>query len=347
MVFRRSSSAPVRRTDMQIHTSSILAGHVEERGRSRAMLLSSPIARVVNIDRLRILAAFGIVWFHTEGAPYRLIGYAGLPIFLLAFFSLIVRNARADDTACFAKRRWNRLIIPWLFWSVAYGVCKSAKAIWMTDMDALRGVLSIESLIAGTHIHLWYLPYAFLLGLLIHEVNRRTSRVNDTAVVLAATATGIFLLAARPLGLFAYCISPPLPQWSFGLAAAPLGFAIGRCLLIDSHDSRRQLLSVVTLPTLLACIILTWAGSTSPAVPYGLAIGLVYIAYAWPVRGDRVAAAIAPLTFGIYLIHPLISFGLRHIVEAQQPSAIFIVLTACLSGLVTLGLMKTPLRRFV
>ena len=87
-----------------------------------------------------------------------------------------------------------------------------------------------------------------------------------------------------------------------------------------------------------------------------LALTLVAASWAAPAlcqdttladQRPAVAAAIAPLTFGIYLIHPLISFGLRHIVEAQQPSAIFIVLTACLSGLVTLGLMKTPLRRFV
>jgi surface polysaccharide O-acyltransferase-like enzyme len=304
------------------------------------------LERAVNIDRLRILAAFGVVWFHTEGAPYRLIGYAGLPIFLLAFFSLIVRNARAGDTACFLKRRCNRLILPWLFWSVVYGLCKFAKAICTMDMDALRGVYSVENLLAGTHIHLWYLPYAFLLGFLIHEVNRRTSRVNNTVVVLAATAIGMFLLAARPSGIFASYVRPPLPQWSFGLAAVSLGFAIGRCLVIGSHDARKLLLLAVALPTLLACIILIWAGSASPAVPYGLAMALVCIAYVWPVRSDVFVAAVAPLTFGIYLIHPLISFGLRHIL-AKQHCVIFIVLTACISGLVTFGLRKTPLRRFV
>jgi len=332
---------------METHTSNVLAGYVGQRPRAVTTPLALPLERAANIDRLRILAAFGIVWFHTEGAPYRLIGYAGLPIFLLVFFSLIVRNARPDDTSRFLKRRWNRLILPWLFWSVAYGLCKSAKAICMMDMDALRGVLSIESLLAGTHIHLWYLPYAFLLGFAIHEVNRWTSRLNHVAMVLAATATGIFLLAAGPLGLFANCVRRPLPQWTFGLATVPLGFAIGRCLVNRSHEAWKLLLSIVVMPALLACIILNWAGFASVAVPYGLAMALVCIAYAWSARSDALVAVAAPLTFGIYLIHPLISFGLQRIMAASQHYASFIVLTTCLSGLVTLGLMKTPLRRFV
>jgi len=329
---------------MEIHASNVLAA---ERERSVATPLSLSFERAVNVDRLRILAAFGIVWFHTQGAAYRVIGYAGLPIFLLVFFSLIVRNARPGDTTRFLKRRWNRLIIPWLFWSVVYGLCKSVKAVCLTDTNALHNVLSVESLLAGTHIHLWYLPYAFLLGFLIHEVNRRTLGVSNAAVVLTATVAGLLLLATRPLGVFSEPLTPPLPQWSFGLAAAPLGFAIGRCLVIRSHNTRRLLMSVVASSTLLVCIVLNWAGFASPAVPYGLAVALVCVAYARPVRSDRFVNAVAPLTFGIYLIHPLVSFGLQRLIEAKQHAAIFIVLTACISGLVTFGLTKTPLKRFV
>jgi membrane-bound acyltransferase YfiQ involved in biofilm formation len=332
---------------MEMHPSDALTDHVGPRARPTATAVSLPPVRAANIDRLRILAALGIVWFHTEGAPSRQIGYAGLPIFLLIFFSLIVRNAHAGGMAGFVKRRWSRLMVPWLFWSLAYGSCKLAKAVCTTDKDALHDILSAQTLLAGTHLHLWYLPYAFVLGCMIHQVNRWTSRLNDAAVVLVATAAGVFLLAAGPLGIIPNGVRPPLPQWNFGLAAVPLGFALGRSLAIPSRDTQRLLLSMVALATSLVCIMLNSAGFPGLAIPYGLAMVLVCIAYAWHAGSDAFVAAVAPLTFGIYLVHPLISIGLQRVVAAGQHPAALILLTAGISGLVTLGLTKTPLRRFV
>ena len=185
------------------------------------------------------------------------------------------------------------------------------------------------------------------MGFAIYGINRWTARLNHAAVILAATATGVFVLVAHAMDAFPNHLAAPMPQWSFGLAAAPLGYAVGRCLLIPSRDAQRMSLWVIALVTLTACIILNSTGFSSLAIPYGLAMGLVCTAYAWPVRSDAFVASVAPLTFGIYLIHPLISFGLKHVIVADQHYAAFIALTTCISGLVTLGLTKTPLRRFV
>lgn len=87
-------------------------------------MLPVPLERIGHIDTLRIIAAVGIVWFHTEGAPYRQIGYAGLPIFLLIFFSLITRRSYAETATHFLRRRYERLLKPWLFWSAVYGACR-------------------------------------------------------------------------------------------------------------------------------------------------------------------------------------------------------------------------------
>ncbi|MCL5281592.1 MAG: hypothetical protein M1376_16970 [Planctomycetes bacterium] len=38
---------------------------------SAPALVSMPQERVAGVDLLRIMAAVGIVWFHTEGAPHR------------------------------------------------------------------------------------------------------------------------------------------------------------------------------------------------------------------------------------------------------------------------------------
>ena len=47
------------------------------------------------------------------------------------------------------------------------------------------------------------------------------------------------------------------------------------------------------------------------------------------------------------MIHPLVGYGLKHSVVPEEHYAVFFMLTVCISGLATLGLTKTPLRRFV
>ncbi len=304
--------------------------------------------RVDSIDRLRVLAAIGIVWFHTEGAPYRQIGYAGLPVFLLIFFSLITVRSTADPALGFLRRRWDRLLKPWLFWSALYGALRLAKAAYLRDTPSCQEMLSLETILMGTHVHLWYLPYAFGSGCLVYWVNRRTAQIDHAFAAFVATGIGLLLLVAHVLGLSTGQLMRPLPQWEFGLAAVPLGFAVGRCLMVPERRTQQFLLSAVALTTLATAAVLSAAvGPMSSAIPYTLAVVLVCLAYGRRTNDSVVVALLAPLTFGIYLIHPLINYGLGQFVASEQHCAAFIGLTVCLSGLVTLALMRTPVRRFL
>lgn len=309
--------------------------------------VSLPFERVVSVDRLRLLAAIGIVWFHTEGAPYRHIGYTGLPIFLLIFLSLITNRTATDPTLGFLRRRWDRLLMPWLFWSVLYGLVRVAKATCLGDIASFREMLSLETLLVGTQVHLWYLPYAFLSGCLVYAVNRRTLKIDHTVAVYAGTAIGVILLIFHAAGPSSYGWMRPLPQWEFGLAAIPLGFAIGRCMMISSRRMQYVLLSMISIAVLVTSVVLMALGHATSVVPYALAILLVCLAYGWRTHDNVIVAALVPLTFGIYLVHPLIGYGLGQLIPSEQHCAAFIGLTVCLSGLVTMVLMKTPARRFI
>jgi len=143
-----------------------------------AQVQPAPAPRLASIDLLRILAVVGIIWFHTEGAPHRDIGYAALPVFLLLFFALITKQGQTYSTRRFLKRRWDRLLKPWLFWSVVYGVGRVTQAACDRDLSCLANLLSTETFLAGTYIHLWYLPYVFASGLLLHVLNRPISKIN-------------------------------------------------------------------------------------------------------------------------------------------------------------------------
>ncbi|OHB67359.1 MAG: hypothetical protein A2Y77_14225 [Planctomycetes bacterium RBG_13_62_9] len=316
-------------------------------GKTQSIPAPLSVSRIAAIDRLRILAVIGIVWFHAEEAPYRLISYTGLPVFLLIFFSLVVKRGCADTTTHFLKRRWDRLMMPWLFWCVLYALCKLAKAACIMDLSSLYGLFSVKTLVVGTNPHLWYLPFAFLSGILVHVLNGRTLRVNNTMVIVTATIVGVFALVPHAIGISGPPLTEPLPQWRFGLAAIPLGFAVGRCLLMPSGETQRMLLSVVSAITVGGCVVLYSLGFASPAVPYGLAMLLVCLAYGWQAKDRVFFSAAAPLTFGIYLIHPLVAYGLKQLVVPSQHFVAFVALTVCISGLLTLSLVNTRLRRFV
>jgi len=306
-----------------------------------------PVERITSVDGLRILAAVGIVWFHTDGAPYRYIGYTGLPIFLLIFFSLVTSRSGDDPARHFLKRRWNRLVKPWLFWSLLYGSLRLIKGASSGSLDSFHDMLSLETILAGTHVHLWYLPYAFVSGLLVYGLNRWTLRFNHVAAVLIAAGIGLSLLVVNAAGLFSLGLMRPVPQWEFGLAAVPLGFAIGRCLMVPSRRRQVFLLSAIFLLTQVTSLALIASGYISSTLPYNLAVALVCLAYCRPTNGSVVISTLAPLTFGVYLIHPLVSRGLTPFISSARHWMGFVGLTACLSGLVTLGLMKTPLRKVV
>ncbi|MGE5295818.1 MAG: acyltransferase family protein [Solirubrobacterales bacterium] len=314
--------------------------------RALPVSVSLPATRVANIDRLRILAAIGIVWFHTDGAPYRGIVYAGLPIFLLVFCSLLTSQGCTGATADFLKRRWNRLLKPWLFWSVIYGLCRLVKVRHDVDISSFRGMISVETILAGPSIHLWYLPYAFAAGIVIRELNRWTRHISSTTVILTSAAVGAALLAAHSLWSWDH-LARPLPQWEFGLAAIPLGVAIGRCLTIPSQERQRRFLLAISLIVILECQVLYWFGFGVPLLPYAIGVVSVCFAYCWEIRSDVVVASLAPLTFGVYLIHPLVILGLRQISAMDGHYAVFVSLSVCISALATLILMKTPLRQFV
>ncbi len=308
--------------------------------------LSVESVRIANIDRLRIVAALGIVWFHTPAANWRAIGYSGLPIFLLLFASLVTNRSHLDTSRRFLKRRWSRLIVPWLFWSAVYALCSLSKALGSHDISDVWAALSIKTIFVGAHIHLWYLPYAFVWGLILHAVSAWTLRMSHAVVAAGAAVFGLLTLSGYVLVISGGALPAPLSQWAFAAPAIPLGFAIGRCQMIRDERTRRLLLLLIALAGGLVCLAIRSAGFISPAIPYGLATILVCLAYVFPGRTDSIVSWAAPLTFGIYVLHPLVDYGARHFLAARMYPGPFIVSVFCLSALVTCVLLRTPLRRF-
>lgn len=329
---------------MRSHVSPANLNDANLRSESTGASGTARMLRIVSIDRLRIAAAVGIVWFHTEGAPGRRIGYAGLPIFLLIFFSLVALHGQTDTARRFLSRRWDRLLKPWLFWSLVYGACRLVDSARVGEVS---GLLSLNVLVTGTNIHLWYLPYSFVLGLIAYAVSCWTLQVKPVVIIMISLGLGALVLTGCAVCMSAYRPVEPVPQWEFGLAALPLGFAIGACLRLPPGRSRTRFLLVICLVMSAVCLVLLMAGYAGLAVPYGIALVSVCTAYLWQGNRSVFVMKVAPLTFGIYLIHPLVAHAMKMFIPMDQHYIILIVANVCISGVLTLGLRGTPVGRFL
>jgi hypothetical protein len=152
------------------------------------------------LDYCRLIAAFGIVWFHTEAPGFR-IAYAALPFFLV----LLAMPSRAG-----LGERARQLLVPFAVWSVIYALLLMLTAV-KNDLD-IFGWWRPQMIVMGTSIHLWFLPFAFLVALAAPFLRGKH------AVVLP-------FLAACLLAALGETSVAPWYQWGFGLIPAVAGFA--------------------------------------------------------------------------------------------------------------------------
>ncbi len=220
-----------------------------------------------DLEILRIAAAFGIVLFHS-GQDTTGIGYGGLVVFLVLSASLAVENAHAGATIRqILTKRARRLLAPWAVWMILYGARNhffADRNILETDRGWINGIL------AGTQIHLWYLPFLFaattLLDLLVPRVPRKA-----LGWIAGIVATGILATAPqwRP---WAELHGYPTVQYCHAGAGLLIGVFLG-C---------RSSLGTLSLSTLL---------------------GAVFAAIGWTVHREVVGVALP------YLVGTLLAAG--------------------------------------
>jgi len=299
--------------------------------------------RIAGLDRLRILAALGIVCFHVLTGVGQSIGHAGLPAFLMLSCALVTIKRRGEGLGEFTAQRAERLLMPWLFWSVVYLVFRLlSRAYARKDFGEL---FTLQTLLVGTGPHLWYLTYAFVMCVIVYVVHRRVMNSSPDITVVSGSILGLafFLLSS----LLVTSVPEPFRQWLFGLPAVPLGFVLGYAYLLLSTRKRRIFYIALVVAVVLESVLIGIFRGYELAVPYGVAVIFVCFAFLGNSRTDRLTYRWASLTFGIYLIHPLVIslfdiVGLRKVNHYMHIAAVFLT-----TSVVTLVLQKTPLRRFI
>ncbi|RQP23694.1 acyltransferase family protein [Piscinibacter terrae] len=270
-----------------------------------------------DIELLRVLSAFGIVWFHSR-AFGGAVAYSGLIAFLILSITLGGKSGRPDVETF--TRRVERLLVPWAFWFAIYGAWNvwQGQAIVPLEHGVAAGIM------AGPSIHLWYLPFVFLVLIALDFIK---AHIPARALALAAGALALVNLATapwwRPITLTWHY---PLLQWAD--AAGPV--LVGVFLLCAGTMPAWQRNAISALLVMSAIVV---AGFNSIGVSDAIGIAACLL-ISWRVLDGRIPVrveALSEATFGIYLCHILVHRMLLmygNVPGEWLPPAIFLVSAA-------------------
>jgi len=209
------------------------------------------------VEALRVVAAFAIVWYHSK-APGMEVAYSGLSFFIILSVSLVMRNGTPKQ-----GRLFEQLILPWVIWYAVYAAINVAmgKPVIPTNNGLLAGVL------ASSSIHLWYLPFIWLVLTLSGALarGRQQEEVQSFLFVAAAVASTVSILTIPFWVAPSVAAGYPWAQYAQAITPVLLAIMLG---LASSAAKRGVLLVMVAL--------LLWAAAIFPqkgvALPHAIAL---------------------------------------------------------------------------
>jgi len=249
-----------------------------------------------------------IAWFHFTSGAMSSAAHSGL----LLFCALLVTFATAHpDRSNVARAK--RMLIPWLVWSLIYGVGRTLERV--RNGEPLFAWWEPHMLISGTMMHLWFLPFALGCAVVAVEFARRglLDRVRHIYVAIPLVVVFHFLGA---VGFSEIPASPPLTQYIFAVPALVLG------LVLPPTGGGRPLLPVVLAGAAVlgaaAAIPIDGGSYLSKSWMYCVGISVVW----WPtLRAGTVLLTLGRLSLTIYLAHIAVSDVVKLVVPDSSELA--------------------------
>lgn len=260
-------------------------------------------SRNYNLEILRIISCFGIVYDHGNDADWaQKFGDWSFIIFVLisGYFLSPQKNYLS-----FFSKRVDRLLIPWIFWFFVYGLLRIMNgASFLPETGDI-----ISAILNGTRMHLWYLPFIFITGVTIVfyyniiEQHSIFQKYNLVLLILISTGFLLFIPVWRPWSL---SLGVPWGGWFLAFPAVFISAAIANLNRQLSDYSKGQLLYLIIIILISIWLTLSdeWLG-----ISYLFGILVFVLALYWKFDLTSYSKTIMKLsncTYGIYLIHPLI-----------------------------------------
>jgi peptidoglycan/LPS O-acetylase OafA/YrhL len=277
------------------------------------------------LDYFRLLAAFGIVLFHS-GAPGAAIGYAGLPYFLLMLSLFGLQSASDRPAKEFIADRARRLLLPWLIWSGIYGGLKVVEV--MVTGASIASEFHWWMLITGTALHLWFLPFAFVFSLTLPSFAKFWSAASP----LTQNAINALLLLATLFMLMGWTnfslAGPPYAQWAYAIPSALLG------LLIGANWPRPHRRAIVTMACIVLLGIAIFIMRADGSLQLAVAVCAMLLCLYMPLPDSWAANVCAKTAMTVYLVHPLIMSVLQRGIHIPPDSLMLALCTVIISFIV-------------
>jgi membrane-bound acyltransferase YfiQ involved in biofilm formation len=300
--------------------------------------------RLANVERLRVLAMLEIVRYHDHNDRLFLVGGLGLPTFLLLtnLFNCTLTHKRGPEQ--FMQDKRERLVVPWIFWSLFYGAFLAISAY--RHQEPLSETFSWNMILAGTSSHLWFVPFAFASAGAVALAQHLTRNLPDRATGNVGIALGAVVLIGLGLLPEREYIAP-LPQWILSTPSTFLGFALGRLVLADGPQFRVKTALPIAIGALLICGYCALFFPNFLMQRYATSILLVLAVLLVHGKPEPVSVFLSPLLFGIYLAHHFIADRvLSHVPGVAGMPWLFLVDFVC-TVFVVRALKETPLKRFI
>ena len=269
-------------------------------------------SRVEAFQGLRILAAFGIVVFHSNATEVtRYIGGAGVVVFLFLTAYLSSVSTSGSDFSRVAGDRASRVLGPWLFWTAFY--------FGIVLLRATRGNYSFfESLgpwtlLRGTWYHLWYLPYAFVVSLTIIYLKPKLSRIKPTLIIAICTLLSVGIWALRRSIQLDYNMPSEASMWVAGFALVPNAYGAVIATKLATTTARQFALSTLFLVPIGFNLALFAFDPYSDVISIVLGLILARVAISINVPKMKVVDWLSSLCLGVYLVHPFVMLCLEQV----------------------------------
>jgi surface polysaccharide O-acyltransferase-like enzyme len=151
--------------------------------------------RFVGIDLIRGIAAYGVAILHsgdiTTGTSIsfwatqvqRFCGFT-VPFFLIASFYLSINQIHTNGKTTSLLSRFQRLIIPYLVWSLLYVLMRWIKLVGLQESINTEKITDFVAIVfmGSAGIHLYFIPLIFVgflfLGIVARLVNRRITLIS-------------------------------------------------------------------------------------------------------------------------------------------------------------------------
>jgi len=298
-----------------------------------------------SLEYLRDVSAFGVVWFHMRDEWDRSIGYAGLFAFAMITTFLACSSAKRHPLGKYARDRFQRLIVPWIFWSIFYIALRSALSAQL-KLRSTGDVLEPAMLLGGGHTVLWYLSFMYLVSMLVFGLVAITSRYSRLGLSIFYLAISVCIVTLVPKLWASTALSYPFAQWLGVAPAVFIGLAAASAVEIQSERVRFKTLLAIAITIVASTIYQSRLGLESGTISLCLgALGFI-LSLLIKLPESRLINGLSALTLGIYVLHPCI-VKLVELSSVKMPFPFDVTLVFALSALCTAALRYSKLLRRV